>query len=79
MTTWMELAKETLPNHNEETLGFLLWNHTAFPFVDEEKIVEHLLTWEKKRRGGWSDCCFCGKAYRHPGSILLGGSCGKCD
>jgi hypothetical protein len=39
MTTYIDIAREYFPtDYNDELLGFILWNETAFPFCDEPTL-----------------------------------------
>lgn len=74
--TFNDLTERILPNESEQVRGFVLWNHTSFPFGGVLETARHLKRWDRQRRGGWSGCCLCGKPYRAKGAVVLGGECG---
>ncbi len=76
--TWDDLAERFLPGFPDEVRGYVLWNHTAFPFASPLHTARQLRKFYRRYRAGWSECSICGRAYRHAEKVLLGGLCGNC-
>ena len=76
--TWMEFAKKIIPDEPEEVLDIVLWNHTPWPCTNDVKALSReLRRWKRLASKGLSDCCICGKAFRHrSGKVILGAECG---
>jgi len=76
---WNDLVYRLVPRSagHSDVAGFLLWNHTCFPFGSLLQVARGLRQFERQRRGGWSNCSVCGNPYRHAGSVLVGGTCGE--
>lgn len=76
MSTMLDLAKRLIPNEPDEVLGFVLWNHTPYPFSSVLKTARSLKQWKRYRDAGLSSCAICGSSHDGNGEVILGGECG---
>lgn len=57
--TWVDVARAYDPNVSEETVEFILWNETAFPFSDFRYTVGQLRSALRAHRNGARRCELC--------------------
>lgn len=57
--TLYDLVREYFPDASDDECGFILWNKTAFPFVEVDHLREQLSARWCAIEGGFelSDCC----------------------
>ena len=59
--TWIEFARQALPDASDDLLDDLLWSRTAFPFCDAKHTYSQLMHYKIMKSIHWGRMCdLCG-------------------